>query len=54
MSIKKASLNEILITLKEWNLESKNPRNDGWVQAGYKEKIKKVFNETGKLLRENK
>lgn len=44
-------LKEILSTLKRWSLESKNPRNDGWVQDGYRESLKKVFKESGNLLR---
>ena len=50
----KPSLKEILISLKEWNLEANNPRNDGWVQEGYRERIKKVFHEAGELLKKNK
>jgi hypothetical protein len=46
----KPSLKDILRTIKEWELESKNPRNDGWTQEGYREKLKKLFNEAGKLL----
>ena len=48
------SLNKVLATLKEWSLESSNPRNDGWVQSNYEEKIKKVFHEAGELLKKNK
>ena len=51
MSKSKPSLREILDALKDWNNEAGNPRNDGWVQKGYKEKVKKVFNEAGRLLR---
>ena len=47
----KTSLKEILTALREWNLEASNPRNDGWVQKGYEEKIKKVFYESGELLK---
>ncbi len=35
----KASLTEILHTLDYWWAEANNPRNDGWVQQGYKDKI---------------
>jgi hypothetical protein len=44
-------LSEILTTLREWSLEASNPRNDGWVQKSYEEKIKKVFHESGELLK---
>jgi hypothetical protein len=47
----KLSLREILSALREWGLEASNPRNDGWVQKGYEEKIKKVFHESGELLK---
>lgn len=48
---KEPSIEEILKALKSWSLEVKNPRNDGWVKKSYEDKIKKVFNEAGKLLR---
>jgi hypothetical protein len=48
------SLKKVLAALKEWSLEANNPRNDGWVQKGYEEKIKKVFHEAGELLKKNK
>ena len=48
---KDISLKEILQTLKKWELESLNHRNDGWVKRGYKEKIKKVFSQSGKILK---
>jgi len=50
----KPSLKKILEALKEWSREADNPRNDGWVQKGYEEKIKKVFYESGVLLKRNK
>ena len=52
--MEETSLNEVLTALKEWSLESNNPRNDGWVQKAYEEKLKKVFHEAGKLLKKNK
>ncbi len=50
----KSSLREVLAALSGWSLEANNPRNDGWVQKGYEEKIKRVFHEAGKLLNKNK
>jgi len=35
----KASLTDILHTLDYWWAEVNNPRNDGWVQQGYRDKI---------------
>ena len=35
----KTSLTDILHTLDYWWVEANNPRNDGWVQQGYKDKI---------------
>ena len=35
----KASLTDILHTLDYWWAEANNPRNDGWVQQGYRDKI---------------
>lgn len=49
-----ASLDDILLSIKEWKSEVKNFRNDGWVKAGYEEKLKKVFAEAGKALRDVK
>ena len=37
--MKEVSLTEILHTLDYWHAEANNPRNDGWVQQGYKDKI---------------
>ena len=53
MSKRKPSLREVLDALKDWGSEASNPRNDGWVQKDFREKIKKVFNEAGSLLRKN-
>ena len=39
----KATLTEILYTLDYWHTEANNPRNDGWVQQGYKDKIAVVL-----------
>tara|TARA_Y100000034_G_C6640361_1_gene279879 strand:- start:371 stop:559 length:189 start_codon:yes stop_codon:yes gene_type:complete len=39
----KTSLTEILHTLDYWWAEANNPRNDGWVQQGYKDKIAVVL-----------
>jgi len=32
----------ILNTLKKWKLEMNSPYNDGWVQAGFREKLLKI------------
>ena len=48
------SLKKVLAALREWSLEASNPRNDGWVQSSYDEKIKKVFHKAGELLKKNK
>ena len=40
----------VINAIKRWEIEAKSFRNDGWVQAGYKEKLKKVFSESGKSL----
>ena len=32
----------ILDILRGWNMETKDPRNDGWVQQAFEEKLKKV------------
>lgn len=48
---KEISIEKVLILLRKWKAEAINPRNDGWVQKGYREKIKKVFNEAGSLLK---
>ena len=37
-------MKNIMDELREWMNESKNPRNDGWVQAGYREKLHEVYN----------
>jgi len=47
---KHIDLETILSSIKEWHNEARNFRNDGWVQKGYKEKLQKVFTETGKAL----
>ena len=38
----KTTLTEILHTLDYWHAEANNPRNDGWVQKGYEDKIAAV------------
>ena len=38
----KTSLTDILHTLDYWWAEANNPRNDGWVQQGYKDNISVV------------
>lgn len=48
---KEVDLKTILYTIKIWKKESNNPRNDGWVQKGYEDKIKKVFTKAGLLLK---
>ncbi len=49
-----ASLDVVLKTLKRWRLEAKDPRNDGWVQQAYRDKIRVVFSESSKILSEIK
>ena len=39
----KTTLTEILHTLDYWWAEVNNPRNDGWVQQGYRDKIVAVL-----------
>ena len=43
----KVTLTEILYTLDYWWAEANNPRNDGWVQKGYKDKITVVRKSLG-------
>jgi hypothetical protein len=33
------SLEDILATIQEWNLQASSGHNDGWVIQGYKEKL---------------
>jgi len=33
------SLEDILSTIQEWELQASSPYNDGWVIQGYKEKL---------------
>ena len=33
------SLQDILNTIQEWELQASSPYNDGWVIQGYKEKL---------------
>ena len=35
----KISLEDILSTIQEWELQASSPYNDGWVIQGYKEKL---------------
>jgi hypothetical protein len=35
----KVSLEDILTTIQEWNLQASSGHNDGWVIQGYKEKL---------------
>jgi len=35
-------LKEVLSAIRKWNSESRNFRNDGWVQGHYKESISEV------------
>ena len=45
-----SDVDKILKSIKEWKNEAKNFRNDGWVQKGYREKIRLIFVESGKAL----
>ena len=44
-------LHQVLERIRTWKLEALNPRNDGWVQNGNKERIKKVLVEADKALK---
>ena len=33
---------QILNALKKWKIEMNSPYNDGWVQQGYRENLKKI------------
>ena len=35
----KISLQDILATIQEWELQASSPYNDGWVIQGYNEKL---------------
>jgi len=35
----KISLEDILATIREWELQASSGHNDGWVIQGYKEKL---------------
>ncbi len=35
----KVSLEDIIATIQEWELQSSSGHNDGWVIQGYKEKL---------------
>ena len=35
----KISLQDILATIQEWELQASSPYNDGWVIQGYKDKL---------------
>tara|TARA_A100001011_G_scaffold356631_1_gene400825 strand:- start:595 stop:813 length:219 start_codon:yes stop_codon:yes gene_type:complete len=43
---------KILQLLRTYKREALNPRNDGWVQAHYREELRFVSDETLKLLDE--
>ena len=51
MISREISLSDMLRVIKAWKSEADNPRNDGWVQKGYEDKLRKIFYETGKLLK---
>ena len=36
---KNISLQDILSTIQEWEIQASSPYNDGWVIQGYKEKL---------------
>tara|TARA_A100001011_G_C14273753_1_gene828198 strand:+ start:658 stop:840 length:183 start_codon:yes stop_codon:yes gene_type:complete len=35
--------NEVIVIIQKWLMESYDPRNDGWVQKHYKDKVKEVL-----------
>ena len=49
-----ADLDTMISAINRWKNEARNFRNDGWVQQGYLEKLKKIFVESGKALSELK
>lgn len=36
---------EVLKTIREWKAEVRNPRNDGWVQGSYADKLRRIRDE---------
>ena len=40
--MEKNNSNEIVGILRQWAVEINDPRNDGWVQQGYKNKIREA------------
>jgi hypothetical protein len=36
---KNISVEDIIATIREWELQASSPYNDGWVIQGYKEKL---------------
>ena len=36
---KNISLQDIISTIQEWEIQASSPYNDGWVIQGYKEKL---------------
>ena len=36
---KNISVEDIIATIQEWELQASSPYNDGWVVQGYKEKL---------------
>ena len=39
---KNISVEDIIATIQEWELQASSPYNDGWVVQGYKENIQKL------------
>tara|TARA_Y100000310_G_C20169662_1_gene573046 strand:- start:40 stop:231 length:192 start_codon:yes stop_codon:yes gene_type:complete len=54
INLESLSAETVIRTIKQWESEARNFRNDGWVQEGYRERLRKVFTETGKALSEIK
>ena len=44
--------NPAITLIKEWKSEARNPRNDGWVQKHYKDKLKEVSKYLDETLKE--
>jgi hypothetical protein len=48
--IQKELSDDVIIVLRGWHYESVNPQNDGYTQGYYRESLRKVREELGKLI----
>lgn len=46
-------MKELKEIISKWSRESKNPRNDGWVRQGYRERLKELQDFIKGQLEEN-